>query len=234
MSDFRRNSRYVGFMKTVLLISAAIFLSACSTVGAGTQVIKTTGKVAATSGKIIYKTGAATGKAVMDAGRGTATAINKTTNTEVVQGVTRAPTAQNVDRVGDKGSFGEVMLTPLSDINLRKQRIPEKLTALQTPYDVVRDQSCRALVADIQQWDAILGPDIDSAIYESRDVKDKRQTRETTLDVAEAGIGSFIPFRGLVRAATGATKHENEIRRQYRKGVARRAYLRGLAAAQKC
>lgn len=196
--------------------------------------MKTTGKVAATSGKIIYKTGKATGKAVVGVGKGSATAVDKVTSTNVVQGVTRSPTAENVNRVGDKGSFGEVMLTPLSDINLRKQRIPEKLTLLQTPYDIVSDQSCRGLIVDIHQWDEILGPDMDSAIYESRDAKDKRQTRETSLDVAEAGVGSFIPFRGLVRAATGATKHENEIRRQYRKGVARRAYLRGLAAARSC
>jgi len=209
-------------------------LTACSTVSTGTKVVKTTGKVAAGTGKIIYKTGEATGKAVMDVGRGTATVIDKTTSTEVIQDVTRAPTPENVNRVGDKGSFGEVALTPLSDINLRKQRIPEKLTQLQTPYDFVPDQSCPALVADIQNWDEILGPDMDSAIYESRDAKGKRKTRETTLDVAEAGVGSFIPFRGLVRAATGATKHENTIRREYRKGVARRAYLRGLAAAQRC
>jgi hypothetical protein len=47
-------------------------------------------------------------------------------------------------------------------------------------------------------------------------------------------VGTLIPFRGLVRAATGATKHENMIRREYRKGVARRAYLRGIAATRRC
>ena len=221
-------------MRTILLISTALMLTACSTVSTGTKVVKMTGKVAAGTGKIIYKTGEATGKAVMGVGRGTATTIDKATSTEVVQEVTRAPMPENIDRVGDKGSFGEAMLTPLSDINLRKQRIPKKLTQLQTPYDIVRDESCRGLIADIQEWDAILGPDMDSAIYESRDAKGKRRTRETSLDVAEAGVGSFVPFRGLVRAATGATKYENRIRREYRKGVARRSYLRGLAAARSC
>lgn len=221
-------------MRTILLISAALILSACGTVSAGKKVVKTTGKVAATSGKIIYKTGEVTGKAVVGMGKGSAAAIDKATSTNAVQNVTLSPTANNINRVGDKGSFGEVMLTPLSDINLRKQRIPEKLTSLETPYDIVPDQSCRGLIADIREWDAILGPDMDSAIYEDRDKKKKRRTRETTLDVAEAGVGSFVPFRGLVRAATGATKHENRIRREYRKGVARRGYLRGLAASQRC
>jgi len=221
-------------MRIVLLISAALMLTACTTVNTGTKVVKTTGKVAASTGKILYKTGEVTGKAVMDVGRGTATAIDNTTSAEIVQEVTRAPTPENVNRVGDKGSFGEVALTPLSDINLRKQRIPEKLTQLQTPYDIVHDGSCAGLIAEIGDWNDILGPDLDSVLYESEEQKQKRRNRETTLDVAEAGVGSFIPFRGLVRAATGATKHENTIRREYRKGVARRAYLRGLAAAQRC
>lgn len=221
-------------MKTVLFISAAIILTGCSTVKTGTKVVKTTGQVAANSGKIIYKAGEVTGRAVVGVGKGTASAVDKATSAEVVQDVTRAPTAENVNRVGDKGSFGEVMLTPLSDINLRKQRIPKKLKMMETPYDLVRDGSCQGLISEIVELNAILGPDMDSQIYESRDAKEKRQTRETSLDVAEAGVGSFIPFRGLVRAATGATKHENEIRRQYRKGVARRAYLRGLAAARRC
>ena len=221
-------------MKTVLLISAALILTGCSTVKTGTKVVKATGQVAAGSGKIIYKAGEATGRAVVGVGKGTASAVDKATSAEVVQDVTRSPTAENVNRVGDKDSFGEVMLTPLSDINLRKQRIPKKLTQMGTPYDVVPDGSCKGLISEIVQLNEILGPDMDSQIYESRDAKEKRQTRETSLDVAEAGVGSLIPFRGLVRAATGATKHENEIRRQYRKGVARRAYLRGLAAARSC
>ena len=221
-------------MKTAVLISTALILTACSTVKTGTEVVKTTGKVAAGTGKIIYKTGAATGKAVIGVGKGTATAIDKATSTDVVQGVTRAPQAENVNRVGDKGSFGEVMLTPLGDINLRKQRIPEKLTALQSPYQPLPVTNCQTLLREIITYDDILGPDLDSVRYESAEARNKRQTRETTLDVAEAGVGSLIPFRGLVRAATGATKHENNIRQAYRTGMARRGYLRGLYDARGC
>lgn len=221
-------------MKTVLLISAALILTGCSTVKTGTNVVKTTGKVAAGTGKIIYKTGAATGRAVVGAGKGSAAAIDKATSTDVVQDVTRAPTPENVNRVGDKNSFGEVMLTPLGDINLRKQRIPEKLTNLRSPYQRLPVTNCDTILTEIITYDDILGPDLDSARFESQESRNKRQTRETTLDVAEAGVGSFIPFRGLVRAATGATKHENNIRQAYRKGVARRGYLRGLYDARSC
>ena len=221
-------------MKTVLLISAAFFLTGCSTLKTGTKVVKATGQVAAGSGKIIYKAGEATGKAVVGVGKGTANAVDKATSAEVVQDVTRSPTAETVERVGDKNSFGEVMLTPLSDINLRKQRIPKKLSKLKSPYEPLPVTNCATLLAEIVSYDDILGPDLDSERFESKEERDKRKTRETTLDVAEAGVGSFIPFRGLVRAATGATKHENNIRSAYRTGIARRGYLRGLYDARSC
>lgn len=186
------------------------------------------------TGKTIYKTGTATSKAVIGVGKGTASMINKGTSNEIVQNVTFSRAPKNVDSVGDKASLGEVMLTPLSDINLRKQRIPEKLASLETPYDAVTDKTCRGLISEIVALDNILGPDMDSHIYEDRDAKGKRKMRELGLDVAEAGVGSFVPFRGILRAATGAKLHENEIEREYRKGVARRSYLRGLASSQRC
>ena len=221
-------------MRKISIIIAACLLSACGTVNAGKKIVKTTGKVAVTSGKVIYKTGETTGKAVIGVGRGTAKVINRTTSTKAVQDITLSPTAKHVDRVGDKGSLREVMLTPLSDVNLRKQRIPEKLSQLKTPYDPVENQSCLALMQDIYEWDNILGPDMDRAPYENKTLKKKRRLRERSLDVAEAGVAHFVPFRKLVRAATGATNHESHIRREYRKGLARRAYLRGLAASNRC
>ncbi|MDC0880060.1 hypothetical protein OAP69_01610 [Hellea sp.] len=208
------------------LVSASLI--GCNTVDSRSNVIQNTGKAAISSGKIVYKTGKATGKVALKVGKSSATTLNKATNSNILQDVTGAPTAKNIDRIGDKDSFGEVILSPLGDINLRKQRIPEILLSLDSPYDVVRNRSCRALRNDISKWNKVLGPDLDAK------KNDDSKTRETSLDVAEAGVGTLIPFRGLVRAATGATKHENMIRREYRKGVARRAYLRGIASVRRC
>jgi len=221
-------------MKTALIISAALILTACSTVRTGTKVVKTTGKVAAGTGKIIYKTGEATGKAVMGVGRGTAAAVDKATSTETVQNMTMSPTATNADNIGNHNSFGEVMLSPLSDINLRKQRIPKKLKALKSPYEPLPVTNCQTIFEEIIAFDDILGRDLDSTRFESETTRQQRKRREASLDVAEAGVKSFIPFRGIVRAATGATKHENKIRKAYRTGMARRGYLRGLYDARGC
>lgn len=221
-------------MKTALIISAALILTACSTVRTGTKIVKTTSKVAAGTGKIIYKTGEATGKAVMGVGRGTAAAVDKATSTETVQNMTMSPTAKNADNIGDHNSFGEVMLSPLSDINLRKQRIPKKLKALKSPYEPLPVTNCQTIFEEIIAFDDILGRDLDSTRFESETTRRQRKRREASLDVAEAGVKSFIPFRGIVRAATGATKHENKIRKAYRTGMARRGYLRGLYDARGC
>jgi predicted small secreted protein len=214
--------------KLSLFFLSSLVLTGCNTVNTGSSVVKNTGKAAISSGKIVYKTGKATGRVALKVGKTSSATFNKATSSDILQNVTGAPTAKNIDRVGDKDSFGEVILSPLGDINLRKQRVPKILLTLETPYDVVRNRSCRSLRNDILKWNAVLGPDFDA------EKNDDSKTRETSLDVAEAGVGTLIPFRGLVRAATGATKHENMIRREYRKGVARRAYLRGIAATRRC
>lgn len=221
-------------MKTALIISAVLMLTACSTVRTGTKIVKTTGKVAAGTGKIIYKTGEATGKAVVGVGRGTASSIDKVTSTETVQNVTMSPKARGIDNVGDRNSFGEVLLSPLSDINLRKQRIPKKLKAIKSPHEPLPVMTCEAVFNEILIFDDILGRDLDSQRFESDKERSRRVRREASLDVAEAGVRSFVPFRGIVRAATGATKHENNIRKAYRTGMARRGYLRGVYDASGC
>ncbi|MDB2439045.1 hypothetical protein N9W89_10045 [Hellea sp.] len=221
-------------MKTAILISAAMMLSACSTMKTGAKVVKTTGKVAASSGKVVYRAGVATGKAVVGVGKGTAAVFNNTTSTDTVQNMTMSPEPEHIDNIGDKNSFGEVMLSPLEDMNLRKQRIPKKLTDLRSAYARLPVTNCDTILAEIVTFDDILGPDLDSVRFESEEGRAKRIRREAALDISEAGVRSFVPFRGIVRAASGATRHENNIRRAFRKGMARRGYLRGLYDARGC
>ena len=223
-------------MKNILLICTVLSLtfSACTTVKTTGKVIGTTGEVVKTTGKVAYKTGRVTGKTVIAAGKGSAAAIDKATSSDFIQDMTMSPQAANADRIGDKDSLGEVMLSPLSDLNLRKQRIPKKLTQLKSPYEPLPVTNCETLFAEIVSYDDILGPDVNSDRFEAKEARSERQTREAALDVAEAGVSSFIPFRGLVRAATGATQHENNIRQAYRAGMERRGYLRGLYDARGC
>ncbi len=203
-------------MKQALLISAILALSACSTAGTIKTAVKTTGAVAKTSGKIVYKTTKASMSAVTD------------------NNVAKAPEAKDVNSVTDDQSFGEAVLSPLGDVNLRRQKIPALLSEMKSPYGPVRDKSCHSLHQQIAKLNSVLGPDMDTRLYESKDRKNKRKKRETSIDLVGGAAGSLIPFRGVVRAATGATKYEKELRAQYRKGVARRAYLRGIFDTRGC
>ena len=52
--------------------------------------------------------------------------------------------------------------------------------------------------------------------------------------VAQAAVGSFIPFRGLIREISGANEQERKIQAAVQAGVARRAYLKGVGEARGC
>jgi hypothetical protein len=56
--------------------------------------------------------------------------------------------------------------------------------------------------------------------------------------LAEAGgamvVNSLIPFRGIVREVSGAAAKERRMRAAVNAGLARRGYLRGLAATKGC
>ncbi|MBT4996817.1 MAG: hypothetical protein HOM88_10145, partial [Hellea sp.] len=110
--------------KLSLFFLSSLVLTGCNTVNTGSSVVKNTGKAAISSGKIVYKTGKATGRVALKVGKTSSATFNKATSSDILQNVTGAPTAKNIDRVGDKDSFGEVILSPLGDINLRKQRVP--------------------------------------------------------------------------------------------------------------
>ena len=47
-------------------------------------------------------------------------------------------------------------------------------------------------------------------------------------------MSDFIPFRSIVREATGASAHERKLRAAFERGVARRAYLKGVGAQLGC
>lgn len=146
---------------------------------------------------------------------------------KTVKDVTTEQAAEGVDSLGDTRSLGDAALTPLEDINVRKVEIPAVLENMNSPYLQPVDGSCRGLRAEIAEYDRLLGPDFDAV--------DRDKPMETTaLNAVSSTLGGIIPFRGLVRAASGASSYDKKVERAYRKGVSRRGYLKGLAAAKQC
>ena len=124
-------------------------------------------------------------------------------------------------------SMGDAMATPASDLNLKKDTIPPLLlTAQERPYTLVGLRRCPEIAAAVGELDAVLGPDVD--------LPADAKGRVTAGRVAQAAVGSFIPFRGLIREISGANEQERKIQAAVQAGVARRAYLKGVGEARGC
>ena len=162
---------------------------------------------------------------------------------------TREPDTENAN-VGEaadsavrqtRDGLTDAALSPLEDLNLRRENIPARLAGLDTPYGLTEDQSpdCAMIAEAVSQLTSVLGEDDDLPAPDDDDDEDRAQwAADRSSDAALGAVASeargFIPFRGLVRDATGASAHARRVARAYRLGGERRAYLKGYGQALGC
>jgi hypothetical protein len=121
----------------------------------------------------------------------------------------------------------DVAKTPMTDLNLTRTEIPALLVEAQTrPYSTQGLETCAAIVAAVEEYDTVLGPDVD--------LPQAERSRLSTGRVAQWAVGRLIPFRSLIREVSGANSQEREIRSAVQAGMARRGFLKGLGAARTC
>lgn len=138
-----------------------------------------------------------------------------------------APAMAQEDVTEDETDARDVVMTPLSDLNLAKDPIPPiLLVARADPYSSQQLESCASIQMHIGDLDAVLGDDFDSAPPDEREM--------SAGGVAQSLVGMLIPFRGLIREISGANEHEYEFRKAIAAGLMRRAYLKGLGEAKGC
>jgi hypothetical protein len=124
-------------------------------------------------------------------------------------------------------SARDVVTTPASDLNLKKDEIPVLLTAAeQRPYTLRGLDNCRQLAGAISDLDDVLGDDVDVPQTDGKRLKPGR--------VAQSVVGSFIPFRGVIREISGANAHERALQAAIMAGVARRSFLKGIGQGKGC
>ena len=127
----------------------------------------------------------------------------------------------------DSVSAEDVAMTPLSDLNIEKDEIPELLvTAREAPYDTTGLYGCHQIISAVEDLDAILGEDLDTADAKGRGVNAGR--------VAQWAVGSFIPFRGLIQELSGAKAHKRKFQDAIIAGMMRRAFLKGIGQQKGC
>ena len=130
--------------------------------------------------------------------------------------------SQRADKVAE-----EAVMTPVEDVNLKKRDIPPVLlSAVDDPYSVEATRNCTQLNVALAELDAALGPDFDAG--------KPRKTGLNATTVAKSVVGSFIPFRGVIREVTGAAGAQRRYNAAVDAGLARRGYLRGIAQARRC
>jgi len=121
----------------------------------------------------------------------------------------------------------DVATTPMTDLNLRKNEIPQLLIDAQTrPYGLTGLNRCSQLAAQIGELDALLGDDIDLPQTPGQRVSPGR--------IGEYVVGSFMPFRGLIREVSGAADQRRRMDQAIAAGIARRAFLKGIGQERGC
>lgn len=138
------------------------------------------------------------------------------------------PPERSDDSFEDKAE--SVLQQPLKDLGIMREEAPAILLAARAaPYSLKGLGTCRQLAAAIEELEEILGADVD-AVDANGDPLPGR--------LAEAGarsvVGALIPFRGLVREATGAAQSDRELRSVLVAGAARRSFLKGYAKGRGC
>jgi hypothetical protein len=123
-----------------------------------------------------------------------------------------------------------VMSQPFKDVGVMRENPPEILIdAQRSPYSLNGLKRCHDFRNNIGQLDLVLGPDVDA-------VDDQGEALPGRL--AEAGaksiVNALIPFRGLIREASGAAETDRKFRMMVAAGVARRGFLKGIARERKC
>jgi hypothetical protein len=138
----------------------------------------------------------------------------------------------------DKTSAGMsgAAMSPLNDLNVTRNEVPPVLKAIRSPYEPIPNVSCAGIAGLVSALDAVLGRDFDALPLPDKSLADQagEGAADLTLGAVSSTMSDFIPFRSLVREATGASAHERRLRAAFQAGVARRSYLKGVGAQLGC
>lgn len=135
--------------------------------------------------------------------------------------------AQDRPMTDDEPGITDVAKTPVTDLNIDKREIPAILLQAQArPYSLTGLGRCGGLMSEVAALDDVLGPDLD--------LPEEERARISAGRVAKTVVGSFIPFRGLIREVSGANDHDRRVRAAVQAGLARRGFLKGVGHSKGC
>ena len=149
---------------------------------------------------------------------------------------TTGKAAKGAGKMAVKGTVAAASV-PFEDLNLKREKIPKTLKRVDRVYPEVPPDSCFMIDFEIRELTRVLGPDEDDTVPEDTTTFRSRMTDkagEMSVDAIKDAAASQIPFRDMVRRASGAKRHERLVGEAYDRGAARRTYLKGLGDAMGC
>ncbi|MES2298229.1 MAG: hypothetical protein V4582_14380 [Pseudomonadota bacterium] len=142
-------------------------------------------------------------------------------------------TSVNAAKPGRGQQVGDVMSSPLNDLNLANTPIPPILQEARLhPYLPPSEQSCEALAALVRELDAVLAPDLDAEAVPGSGAAG--MVENAGMSALRRTIEGFVPFRGILRTLSGADRYADTVAASIVAGNIRRAYLKGLGQAKAC
>jgi hypothetical protein len=100
---------------------------------------------------------------------------------------------------------------------------PILIQARKSPYALTNTGSCERIGQEMALLNGVLGEDYDTSTARERPEGNAGET-----------LASLIPFRGVFREVSGASRKEWEFRESISAGLMRRAYLKGRGEQMGC
>jgi hypothetical protein len=163
-----------------------------------------------------------------------ACATTDSTNPNETEDVSPSATQKALDKA--QSGAGHAALSPLEDINLRRDKIPERLKQIKNPYDLKLDLTCEDIESEVVALDALLGRDWDVPPPDKAALKERAADGASTafLDTLASQASGLIPYRGIVRTVSGANAHSKKVLKAYERGSHRRTFLKGIGYMKGC
>ena len=143
-------------------------------------------------------------------------------------------TERAIQRTED--GFGDAAMSPLEDVNLKRDKIPEEFKAIENPYYVDPETSCEKIADEVTSLDALLGRDWEIPPPDKKGLSERAADGASTafLDTVASSASDLIPFRGIVRTVSGANSHARKVRKAYERGSHRRTFLKAIGMMKGC
>lgn len=135
-----------------------------------------------------------------------------------------------------RAGLADAAMAPLEDLNLKQTPIPDALSGWSAPYVPADAMTCGQIIQRLQELDHALGNDWDTPSPDER-LRSERWAdgaASTTLDVVSDEARGLIPFRGVVRRASGAHGYDKRYRKSFEIGAQQRSFLKGVGLAKNC